>query len=90
MLQNIENGNFNVDPFNINKVTHLDCGTFSTSIVINNCQLYSCGEVVGPTVTENTYLMEISKEFNEECQIRNVFHTDSGIAIYTSKYITHY
>ncbi|KAF0979289.1 hypothetical protein FDP41_001632 [Naegleria fowleri] len=84
MLQNIENGNFNVDPFNINKVTHLDCGTFSTSIVINNCQLYSCGEVVGPTVTENTYLMEISKEFNEECQIRNVFHTDSGIAIYTS------
>ncbi|KAG2379270.1 hypothetical protein C9374_007409 [Naegleria lovaniensis] len=84
MIQNIENGNFNVDPFNINKVTHLDCGTFSTSIVMNNCQLYACGEVIGATATEDTYLMEISKEFNENCQIVDVFHTDSGIAIHTS------
>ncbi|KAL9646989.1 hypothetical protein ABK040_013845 [Willaertia magna] len=68
----------------LQKVTHLSCGTFSSSLVVNNCKVYSCGEIIG--MTDETCYLKASKIFDgKKVFILQMSHTDGGIMVLTNE-----
>ncbi|KAL9648035.1 hypothetical protein ABK040_012089 [Willaertia magna] len=64
------------------EITHLSCGTFSSSLVVNYCKVYSCGEIIGHC-NVNHYLLA-SDIFITKKNILQMCHTDGGVMILTN------
>lgn len=82
IINEMEDSGKLIDPFRQDKITHLSCGTFSTTIVMNDTKVYSCGEIT-PFKKELSFELDIQPFLGND-KILQVFHLDTGIAFYTS------
>jgi len=81
VIEKIDKGEL-IDLFNREKVTHLWCGTFSTTFVTNHVNVYTCGE----HIKEATNFKKDFSVFNQNYFISKIFHLDTGISIETSRF----